>query len=128
MPHDPKVHSKNKLGAVGSVPLLPVMPTAAQAFSPIQVHYKLLGDSYVTGALPSIPPSKMVAVVTAIRAIPASDPSYSGSGSLYRALTVVPSDDGRTFVLKAGETVLGIGLVDPSAEIVSTDEAIENQL
>ncbi len=44
MPHDPAIHSKNKLGAVGSVPLLPMMPLAAQAFSPIQVHYKLLGD------------------------------------------------------------------------------------
>lgn len=126
MAHDPAIHSKSKLGAVGSVPLLPMMPTAAQAFSPLQVHYKLLGDSYLVGALPSVPPSKMKAVLQAIKAIPATDPSYSGSGTLYRALTVLPTPDGRTFTLLAGETVIGIGLVDPGAEIVSTDESIES--
>jgi hypothetical protein len=128
MSHDPTIHSKDKLGAVGSVPLLPMMPTAAQVFSPVQVHYRLLGESYVVGILPSVPPSKIKAVLAAVKAIPATDPSYSGSGTLYRALVVVPSADGRTFTVLAGETVIGIGLVDPTAEIVSTDESLESQL
>ncbi len=70
----------------------------------------------------------MVGVVKAVQAIPATDPSYSGSGSLYRALTIEPAPDGRTFTLKAGKTVIGTGMVDPAAEIVSTDEPIESQL
>jgi hypothetical protein len=126
--YDPTVHSKNKLGAVGGVPYLPMMPTGAQVLNPWQVHYKLMGDSYVKGQLPSVPPASLKTVVAAIKALPNDDPSYSHSGTAYKRLSIEPHADGRTFTLKAGETAIGIGLVDPNAPIVSTDEPMQDQI
>lgn len=126
--YDPTLHGKNRLGICGAIPLVPMMPTGAQIRGPWGAHYKLLGDSYVRGPIPHVAPSQFKTVMAAIQALPTTDPSYSGSGSLYRALTVEPSEDGRTFTLKAGSVTMGIGYVDPAAPIVSTDESMEDQI
>lgn len=121
--HNPNIHSKSKLGAIGVSPVLPCMPTAAQARAGMGitiVHYKILGDAYVSGTLPSWDPGRKE-VVDALNALPRTDPSYSGSGSLYQALTVEPAADGQTFTLKAGDVVIGFGYVTDKAVMVSTD-------
>lgn len=119
--HDPNTHSKLKLGAVGVIPILPMMPVACQAKSAVYAHYKLLGDAYVVGMLPSVSHERGPEVLEAIKAIPPMDLSYSGTGTLYRAFTIEPAPDGRTFTVKAGDVVIGIGYVDPDAPVDSTD-------
>ncbi len=121
--------SQNKLGYVGYVPVVPVMPTAAQMNPKSGTLHLRLGDTlaYVNARLPSVAPSRIPEVRAALIACP-TEPSWSNSGSLYAAFTVVPSADGTRAEIKAGEVLIGYVLVDGSHEIVSGDESIASQI
>ncbi len=62
-PYDPKTMSLKKLGAVGTVPAMPMMPIGAQMCLTghgIKVHYLVDTEGhYLNGALPAFPPSRL---------------------------------------------------------------------
>lgn len=127
MSYDPKTHSKARLGAIGAVPALPMMPIAAQvAKATGMVHYKLMGESYVRGGLPSMHPASYQTIVQAIQAQPL-EASWSGSPSPYYHLDVEPSPDGYSCLLKAGGVTVGRVAVFADAEIVSVDQPLDDQ-
>lgn len=124
--YDKTKHSLNKLGYIGSIPVLPFPPIAAQmtkGFGGPRVHYMMDASGvYLNGPLPSLPPSKIKEALAAIKASP-KEASYSGTGTDYHKLTITtdPAHADR-FLIVAGTVILGYGLIDPSAEIVSGDE------
>lgn len=128
--YDPKLHSKNKMGLVGSVPVVPMVPIAAQVGPGGALHLKLLGDSYVTGYLRgAIPPARVMIVKAALESA-VKEGSYSGSSTEYARLDVEAAPGGGAAWLKAGPEgvkVCGV-LVDPDWEIVSSDEPIMDQV
>lgn len=124
--YDKTKHSLNKLGYAGMVPVLPMMPCGAQVTPGLmgpRAHYLMDPTGvYVNGGLPGIPPSKAHAVMAALKACP-KEPSYSGTGTGYFKLTIgTDPDHADRFLLLAGTTVIGYGLIDPGQEIVSGDE------
>lgn len=120
--------SKNKLGHIGAIPVVPMLPLAAQVNSWGNLHLRLMGDSYVTGSLRgAITPARFKVVKAAIDAQP-KEPTYSGSGTKYHALTIVPDPGGKTCDLMAGETKLCAIVIDPEFQIISTDESIADQI
>lgn len=125
MGYDAQKHSKARLGAVGLVPALPMMPIAAQVSQATgMVHLRLMGDSYVRCSLPSIHPASYPAIVTAIRGCP-TEPSYSGSPSVYYVIGVEPTAGGHYAILKAGAVTIGRVAVFPEADIVGQDDLDE---
>ncbi len=127
-----KIISGKKLGFVGGIPVLPMMPTGAQmAVSPfgIKVHYRIdAAGHYVNGPLPGIPSSKVKAVQQAYK-VGQKDASYSETGNEYRKLTVAPHPtDPQRFTIKLGNVDLGYGLIDPAYEISSSDETPDQQV
>lgn len=120
--------SKERLGGVGMIPIVPMMPVAAQVSAQTgMLHIKLLGDSYVRAGLPTFHPGAYKATVEAIKACPTA-PSWSGSGTPYYVLTVEPQPDGQSAILKAGAVVIGRIAVYPEAEIISVDVPIDQQI
>jgi len=132
MKYDPKTMSLKKLGAVGSVPALPMMPIGGQMKLTglgIKVHYLVDTEGhYCNGPLPSFPPSRLLAVKAAVGAC-ADEDSYSETGQSYKKLIVKPDPQHPDrFLVKAGAVLIGFGIVDPEIEIVSTDEPIGDQV
>lgn len=127
--YDKSVHSKNKLGIVGHVPVSPFAAIAAQIkISDGSLHLRVMGDSYITGHMRgAIPPSRIKATMLAIQACP-QEPSYSGSDSQYHRLEV--AGDGATGVqtLMAGETEVCKVVIDPAWTIISSDEPLADQI
>lgn len=128
MAWDPAIHSKSKLGMAMHCLLVPTMPTEAQVSKYGQIHLRLGGLAYLT-ALPHAlaPISQGLKLKAAMKDLP-KEGSYSNSGAEYYKCTVKPSADGRTFELMAGDVRFCMGLVDSSAEIVSSDEKPEDQM
>lgn len=119
--YNQKEHSKLRLGAVGHIPSVPMMPIAAQiSVASGMVHLKFDGGVYVRTGLPSLSPSTYMGVVTAIKAQP-TEPSYSGSPSPYFVLSVTPDPGGAFATLKAGDVVIGKIAVFADAEIIGLD-------
>lgn len=128
MAYDPAVHSKHKLGHIGTIPVTPTMPIAGQVGAGGALHLRLMGDSYVTGTLRgAIPINRAKAIGKAIAA-GQREPSYSGSSSEYVRLETVPAEDGRTCELRCGGVKVATVYVDPSHQIMSTDELLAEQL
>lgn len=126
----PKTHTSPKLGICGHVPAVPLMPVAAQLANASHgtLHLKFDGgDAYVSTQLPSIPPSRIKAVVAAIKACP-TEPTWSGTGSTYYRLTVTPDPEHGRAQLVAGSVSIGYVMVVAEAEIVSGDEPMTDQL
>lgn len=122
MGYDAKQHSKDRLGSAGMIPALPMMPIAAQVSCATgMVHYRLMGDSYVRGGLPSVHPASYQAVIAAIKGCPV-EPSYSGSPSPYYKIEVDEGDNGQYAILKAQGVVIGRVAVFASADIVSAED------
>lgn len=127
MSYDADKHSKDRLGSAGQVPAVPMMPIAAQVSQATgMVHYRLMGDAYVRGGLPSIHPAAFAGVIAAIKACPV-EPSYSGSPSPYYRIQVAPVDGGQYAILTAipvdGDPVtIGRVAVFDAAEIVSAED------
>jgi hypothetical protein len=127
MTYDPDAHSKARLGMAGMVPVVPVMPSAAQVSRETgMLHLRLLGDSYIRAGLPSLAPASYKSIVDAIQAQPL-EPSWSGTGSQYYVLEVEPDPSGLRAVLKAGPVVVGSVAVFNDADIVSADVALSEQ-
>ncbi|SRR6266496_2920883 len=127
-PYDPKTMSLKKLGAVGTVPAMPMFPIGAQMVLTgmgIKVHYKVDEEGhYLNGALPSFPPSRLLAVRAAVASCK-DEPSYSETGQTYKKLIVKPDPQHPDrFLVKAGAVLIGFGIVDKDLEVVSTDEPI----
>lgn len=132
MKYDPTTMSLKKLGAVGTVPVLPSMPVGAQMRLTglgIKVHYQMDSEGhYVNGPLPFFPPSHLNAVKTAVETCE-SEASYSETGQSYKKLIVKPDPQhADRFLVKAGAVLIGFGLIDAGTEIVSTDEPIGEQI
>lgn len=130
--YDPEVHSKGRLGMIGSVPLAPMMPEAAQLEPRTgRIHLRFMEGVYVTAMCPSVAPGKLKGVILAAKGA-GTEPSYSGSGSPYVPLTVTPDPDGRgatlTIGIGVGGVIVGRVIVDTAAEIVSLDEPIGEQI
>ena len=130
-PYDPKTMSLRKLGAVGTVPAMPMMPIAAQMILTghgIKVHYKVDEDGhYLNGALPSFPPSRLMAVKAAVSSCE-DEASYSATGQTYKKLIIKPDPTHPDrFLVKAGAVLIGFGIVDKDLEVVSTDEPLDEQ-
>jgi len=120
--------SKERIGGVGMVPVVPVMPTAAQVSAQTgMMHLRLMGDSYVRASLPSFHPASYHAIVTAIRGCPV-EPSWSGSGAPYFQVTLEPQADGQSAVIKAQGVTVGRIAVYPEADIVSVDTPLKTQV
>jgi hypothetical protein len=114
-------HSKLRLGAVGHIPSVPLMPVAAQiSVASGMLHLKFDGGVYVRTGLPSLTPSTFQTVVAAIKSQP-TELSYSGSPSPYFILSVTPDPGGQFATLKAGDTTIGKIAVFPEAEIIGLD-------
>jgi hypothetical protein len=122
--YDAKQHSKDRLGAAGIIPAVPMMPTEAQISCQTgMMHLRLMGTAYVRVGLPSIHPAQYQGVVKAIKAQP-QEPSWSGSPSPYYHLDVEPA--GEAFcILKAGGVTIGRVAVFDGADIVSPDQIHE---
>jgi hypothetical protein len=132
MKYDPKTMSLKKLGAVGTIPALPMMPIGGQmrlTGMGIKVHYKVDEEGhYVNGALPAFPPSRLLSIKAAV-ATCEDEMSYSETGQSYKKLIVKPDPQhADRFLVKAGAVLIGYGIVDPAIEIVSTDEPIGEQI
>jgi hypothetical protein len=130
-PYDPKTMSLKKLGAVGTVPVMPMFPIGAQMVLTglgIKVHYKVDEEGhYLNGALPSFPPSRLMAVKAAV-ASSEDEASYSDTGQTYKKLIVKPDPKhSDRFLVKAGAVLIGFGVVDKDLDIVSTDEPLDEQ-
>lgn len=131
-PYDPKTMSLKKLGAVGTVPAMPMFPIGAQMILTglgIKVHYKVDAEGhYLNGALPSFPPSRLMAVKAAVSACE-DEASYSETGQTYKKLIIKPDPKhADRFLVKAGAVLIGFGVVDPSLDVVSTDEPLDEQV
>ena len=120
--------STNKLGLFGHIPLVPMMPTDGQLaiqtmglFMQMYLHLRL-GESgaYISGKAPAITPDQFEGFKNAYLAAP-DEPSYSGSGSTYKKLTVTPAEDGKTATLTFGDYKIGLICVHPDAPLVSGD-------
>lgn len=125
-----KAYSTKKLGATGTIPVLPMLPVGAQISAwGGKVHYQMdASGHYLNGRLPMFSLSKAKAVTAAIKAQP-KEPSYSETGSHYYRLDVCADPDhADRFLVKAGELSIGYGIIDPSVEIVSTDESLDSQI
>ena len=121
------VISTLKLGAVGTVPVLPFMPIAAQLDAwGSKVHYKIDEQGhYLNGKLPGVAPSKQKAVIAVLKSNPPADPSYSNTGSKYYKLDIAPDPEHTDrFLIQIAGVTIGYGLIDPTHEIASTDEPI----
>src|SRR5258705_6932649 len=87
-------HSKLRLGAVGHIPVVPMMPVAAQvSVMSGMLHLKFDGGVYVRTGLPSLTPNTYATVVKAIKSQP-TEQSYSLSPSQYYVLSVAPDPSG----------------------------------
>lgn len=119
--YNQQTHSKLRLGAVGHIPSVPMMPVGAQiSVASGMLHLKFDGGVYVRTGLPSLTPSTYQTVVTAIKSQP-TEPSYSGSPSPYFVLSVSPDEGGHFATLKAGDVTIGKVAVFPEAEIIGLD-------
>jgi len=121
--------SENKLGVSYVMPVVAMMPEGAQ-IHPNQggLHLRLMGASYIrVGLMGTVPPAKVKAIIGAIAGQP-DEPSYSGSMNLWKRLDVVPASDGRTCDLMAGTVKVLSVYIDPTADIISTDESIQSQV
>lgn len=122
--YDAKQHSKDRLGAAGIVPAVPMMPTEAQISCQTgMLHLRLMGTAYVRVGLPSIHPAQYQSVVKAIKMQP-QEPSWSGSPSPYFHIDVEPAGDSFA-ILKAGTMTIGRVAVFDGADIVSPDQVHE---
>lgn len=132
MGYDEKMHSKGRLGAVGGIPIVPVMPIAAQVSKGSGVlHLRLMegpDGGYVRGLMPTIPPGKWGQAVKAMKEWGQVEPSYSGSGAPYLKLAIEPEAHGFGCLLKVGPVTLGRVGVFGDAEIVSVDEPMKEQI
>ena len=132
MKYDPKTMSLKKLGAVGAIPALPMRPIGAQmrlSGIGIKVHYLVDAEGhYLNGPLPSFPPSRLLAIKAAVSTCE-DEKSYAETGQTYKKLAVKPDPKhADRFLVKAGAVLIGFGVVDTDVEIVSTDEAISDQV
>lgn len=121
-------YSQNKLGIVGTLPITPMLPIAAQVklSMGLPLHLRLMGDGYVTGTLmTSLPIGKAKQIKAALEAAPVEQ-SYSGSPTQYRQLTVKQLSD-TSFALYAGDVELCKGVIDPAYQIMSSDEPPDMQ-
>ena len=122
--------SSPKLGIVGHGPVVPLMPRHAQLALAYHgtLHVKFDdSDAYVSTTLPSIPPARLKDVVTAIKAC-STELTWSGSGSSYYHLTVVPDEAMGRARLLAGTTLIGYVFVVAGTDIVSGDEPVGQQI
>jgi hypothetical protein len=125
--------SVDKMGAFGSVPVVPFMPVSAQVARAYHgtLHLRFGADkSYVSGRCPIVAPSQIPAIKAALEETP-TEPTWSGSGTVYWKLTVKPEPEkGRAALYcgKDGSVLLGFVLVDGSAEIISTDEGLSGMI
>jgi hypothetical protein len=126
MSDDTKQFSQARLGIAGMVPVVPIMPTAAQVSVGTGMMHIMMGGGYVRASLPAIPPASYKATVAAIRSQP-TGPSFSGTGNPYYILEVIPDPTGTSCVLKAGEVVVGRIAVFADSEIVSVDVPLSEQ-
>jgi hypothetical protein len=110
---------------------MPMLPIAAQMIltgAGIKVHYKVDAEGhYVNGALPSFPPSRLMAVKAAVKSCE-DEASYSDTGQTYKKLIVKPDPKhSDRFLVKAGAVLIGFGVIDKDLEVVSTDEPLDEQ-
>lgn len=110
-----------KLGHVGTIPIVNMLPTGAQVNGWGYLHLQLMGGSYVSGSIRgAVPINKGTTVQLALKAAP-KEPSYSGSGKDYVKLDVKPLTE-TTFSLMAGDVEVCKGMIDPDYQIASSDE------
>lgn len=126
--------SANKLGYFptkrepGKV-VVPLMPEQAQMRGGY-LHLMAMGQYFsgsAHGCMVVETPEQVAALKAALKAAP-QEPTYSGSGSLYTQLSVVPDADGKGFSLMAGDVQVLRGIVDPTVKILSGDEDPKAQM
>jgi hypothetical protein len=109
--------SQRKRGEAQQIPVSPELPTGAQwcgGWSKT-LHLQLADGTYLkVRGLPPIAVARRDAVMTAIEQQP-DEPSYSGTGTLYRRLTIRPPGDGDGTgpMLMAGDVEIGPFAIDP---------------
>jgi len=124
--------STNKLGHAAEMIAVPMEPSAAQIKSGY-LHLRLAGgDGYVAGVA-KVSPSRLKTVMASYKAAVDGgnvEPSYSGTGSKYVPLAVTKVDGTipGLFALMLGTEEVARVLVDPAAEIISTDEPLKDQI
>lgn len=104
--------AKNK-SMMTVIPVVPALPIAAQATA-YRLHLKVPGtEGYLSGCRPM--PGAKDAIKAAKGDRTATEPSYSGTGTLYVKLDVVPDPaHPDRFTLTLNGEVVGIGLIDPT--------------
>lgn len=133
--YDPAKHSKNKLGLSLHALIVPSLPIAAQVSIESGImHLMLEGGVYVGVYKPiaCLHPDEWVTLQTALPSCP-DEPTYSGSGSTYKQLTVEKGEGvaegsyvgtGPAAFVRAGAggPILARVYVDPLCPVCSTDE------
>lgn len=133
--YDPAKHSKDKLGLALHALIVPDVPIGAQVSLESGIfHVKLPGGVYVGVYKPiaCLHPDEWKGASTVLPSLP-SEPSYSGSGSEYKTLTIELGEGvaegsyvgaGPAALVRAGAggPILARIYVDPGCPVASTDE------